>query len=102
MILSPGKLGGTDTKERQSLWVTTKAGMKTGATVNNEPTGTDENKAFASSAKKKCQKRTLKQTNYTGCATTTEKNWTKKNEDLLSLARKPCLQNQQTRLSLIK
>jgi len=85
MISSLKRLGGTDTKARQSLSATAKAETKTAATVNNEPTGTDANKAFASNAAKKCQKRTLKQANYTDCATTTEKNWTKKkrNEALL-------------------
>ena len=83
MISSLGKLGGTDTKARQFLSATAKAETKTAATVNNEPTGTDANKAFASNAAKKCQKKTLKQANYTGCVTTTEKNWTKKRNEAL-------------------
>ena len=96
MISSLGKLGGTDTKARQFLSATEKEKTKTAATANNEPTGTEENKAFASNAAKKCQKRTLKQANYTGCATNTEKKWTKKrNKDLFSLAINPCLQNRQ-------
>ena len=96
MTSSPERLGGTDTKVKLFLWGTVKAEMKTGATVNNELIGTDENKAFASNAAKKCQKRTLKQANYTGCATNTEKKWTKKrNKDLFSLAINPCLQNRQ-------
>ena len=94
MISSPEKLGGTDTKEKQSLSATEKAKTKTAATANNEPTGPDENKAFASSARKKCQKRTLKQISCTGCATTTEKNWIRKrNEALFNPTKNPCLRN---------